>query len=63
VIGYTNNALTVAERDAALGVIAGHAAAGRLTAGHEVVPFAAVTDAWTRQAAGVATGRLVLAFR
>jgi NADPH:quinone reductase-like Zn-dependent oxidoreductase len=62
VIGYTNNALSVEERAASLGVIAGHAAAGRLTVGHEVVPFAEVAGAWSRQAAGTATSRLVLAF-
>ncbi len=30
-LGYTNNALSVAQRAEALGVVAGHAAAGRLT--------------------------------
>ena len=62
VIGYTNNALSIAERAASLGVIAEHAAAGRLTVDHEVVPFAEVAGAWSRQAAGAATSRLVLAF-
>jgi hypothetical protein len=47
VIGYTDNALSTEERNAALDVVAGPAAAGRLTADHEVVPFAAVADAWT----------------
>ncbi|WP_430789573.1 quinone oxidoreductase family protein [Actinoplanes sp. G11-F43] len=60
VIGYTNNGLSVAERAAALTEIAGHAAAGRLTVDHEIVPFGDVADAWERQAAGHATGRIVL---
>ena len=62
VIGYTNNSLSIAERAASLGVIAEHAAAGRLTVDHELVPFADVADAWSRQAAGTATDRLVLTF-
>jgi NADPH:quinone reductase-like Zn-dependent oxidoreductase len=62
VIGYTNNALSKAERAESLGVVAGHAAAGRLAVEHEVVPFEQVADAWERQAAGRAAGRIVLAF-
>ena len=61
VIGYTNNALSTEERAASLGVVAGHAAAGRLTVDHEIVPFASVADAWSRQAVGTASGRIVLA--
>ncbi len=61
IIGYTNNALTVAERAVSLAVVAGQAAAGRLTVEHEVVPFDTVADAWRRQAAGTADGRIVLA--
>jgi NADPH:quinone reductase-like Zn-dependent oxidoreductase len=61
ILGYTNNVLSVAERAEALGVVAGHAAAGRLTVQHEVVPFASVSQAWSRQAAGTAGGRIVLA--
>ncbi|MER7889982.1 zinc-binding alcohol dehydrogenase family protein [Micromonospora sp. NPDC094482] len=61
-IGYTNNALSGEQRAAALGVVAGHAAAGRLTVDHEIVPFTSVADAWARQAAGTAAGRIVLAF-
>ncbi|MEV6845517.1 zinc-binding alcohol dehydrogenase family protein [Actinoplanes sp. NPDC051411] len=61
VLGYTNNSLTPAERAAALTTIAAYAAAGSLTADHEVIPFASVTDGWSRQAAGTATGRIVLA--
>ncbi|MFC5927067.1 zinc-binding dehydrogenase, partial [Micromonospora vulcania] len=61
VIGYTNNSLSTEQRAAALGVVAGHAAAGRLTVDHEVVPFTSVADAWVRQATGAASGRIVLA--
>jgi NADPH:quinone reductase-like Zn-dependent oxidoreductase len=60
-LGYTNNALSMRERAESLGVIAGHAAAGRLIVDYEVVPFAEVTRAWSRQAAGTAQGRTVLA--
>jgi NADPH:quinone reductase-like Zn-dependent oxidoreductase len=62
IIGYTNNALSVTERASSLAVVAGHAATGRLTVDHEVVPFETVADAWTRQASGEARGRIVLAF-
>jgi len=61
VLGYTNNALTAGARAAALTEIAGYAAAGSLTADHEIVPFADVAEGWSRQAAGAATGRIVLA--
>jgi NADPH:quinone reductase-like Zn-dependent oxidoreductase len=61
VLGYTNNSLSPASRAAALTEIAGHAAAGSLSVDHEVVPFASVTEGWSRQAAGEATGRIVLA--
>jgi NADPH:quinone reductase-like Zn-dependent oxidoreductase len=62
VLGYTNNSLGPAERASALKTVAAYAAAGDLTVDHEVIPFAAVTDGWARQAAGEATGRIVLAF-
>jgi hypothetical protein len=42
-------------------VVAGHAAAGRLTVDHETVPFDAIADAWARQDAGTTAGRIVLA--
>jgi NADPH:quinone reductase-like Zn-dependent oxidoreductase len=60
VLGYTNNALTPAERAEALTAVAGHAAAGRLAVGHEVLPLTEATAAWTRQAEGRAGVRLVL---
>ncbi|MEU4424013.1 zinc-binding alcohol dehydrogenase family protein [Actinoplanes sp. NPDC024001] len=60
ILGYTNNALTVAERAESLTVVAEHAAAGRLAVAHEVVPLEQVREGWERQAAGVAGGRVVL---
>ncbi|GLZ61438.1 MULTISPECIES: quinone oxidoreductase family protein [Micromonospora] len=61
IVGYTNNGLSTAARAAALTVVAAHAATGRLTVDHEIVPFDAVADAWARQDAGIAAGRIVLA--
>jgi NADPH:quinone reductase-like Zn-dependent oxidoreductase len=60
VLGYTNNALRPAERNAALATVAEHAAAGRLGVAHERLPLAEVTQAWRRQGAGQAGARLVL---
>ncbi|GAA0475306.1 NADPH:quinone reductase [Paractinoplanes deccanensis] len=62
IVGYTNNALTPAERAESLHEIAGHAAGGRLAVDHEVVPFASVGEAWERQSRGETKGRIVLAF-
>ncbi|WCN79108.1 zinc-binding dehydrogenase [Micromonospora sp. LH3U1] len=59
-IGYTNNGLSTEQRAAALGVVAAHAAAGRLTVDHEIVAFDSIADAWARQDAGTAAGRIVL---
>ncbi|MFD0517658.1 quinone oxidoreductase family protein [Paractinoplanes durhamensis] len=58
--GYTNNALSTAQRAESLTEVAEHAAAGRLTVDHEVVQFATVAEAWARQAAGDTDGRIVL---
>jgi len=60
ILGYTNNGLSVGERAESLGVVAEHATAGRLTVSHEIMPFAEVDAAWSRQAAGEADGRIVL---
>ncbi|SFF84561.1 quinone oxidoreductase family protein [Blastococcus tunisiensis] len=60
VLGYTNNALTPAERADALASVARHAAQGRISVAHEVLPLEAVSEAWTRQAEGRAAARLVL---
>jgi len=60
VLGYTNNALSVAQRAESLAEVAAYAAEGRLTVAHELTPFADVAEAWTRQAAGDTNGRIVL---
>jgi NADPH:quinone reductase-like Zn-dependent oxidoreductase len=60
VLGYTNALLTADQRRAALDVVFGHAAAGRIAVAHEVLPLAEAPEAWRRQAAGDAGGRLVL---
>ncbi|MGY2004746.1 zinc-binding dehydrogenase [Blastococcus sp. SYSU DS1024] len=60
VLGYTNNALTAAQRAEAVGAIAREAAAGRLSVAHEQVPLAEVAAAWQRQATGDPGVRLVL---
>ncbi|MEV4657025.1 zinc-binding alcohol dehydrogenase family protein [Micromonospora sp. NPDC049301] len=60
-IGYTNNGLSTDQRAASLAVVAEHAAGGRVTVDHEIVPFASVADAWSRQDTGTAAGRIVLA--
>ena len=52
VLGYTNNALTPAQRADALGAVLAHAAAGRLRVEHDVLPMSRVTEAWQRTAAG-----------
>jgi hypothetical protein len=59
-LGYTNNELTAEQRGAALTPVAGQAARGALAVDHEVVPLAEVAAAWTRQATGAASGRIVL---
>ena len=60
ILGYTNSDLSPAERAAALREVLRHAAAGRLTVRHEVVPLTDVADAWERQRTGTADGRVVL---
>jgi NADPH:quinone reductase-like Zn-dependent oxidoreductase len=60
VLGYTNALLTTDQRRGALDAVFGHAAAGRLTVAHDVLPLADVATAWARQASGDAGGRLVL---
>jgi hypothetical protein len=52
VLGYTNNALTPAQRAAAVDAVLAHAAAGRLAVEHEVLPMSRVAEAWARTAAG-----------
>jgi NADPH:quinone reductase len=60
VLGYTNNSLSTQLRSEALTHVVQEAAAGRLTVDHERVPLAEVTEAWSRQIAGQAGGRIVL---
>lgn len=60
VLGYTNNAISVAQKAEALRALLTHVAEGRLRVTHEVVSLDAVADAWRRQATGEATGRLVV---
>jgi NADPH:quinone reductase-like Zn-dependent oxidoreductase len=52
VLGYTNNALTPAQRADALGAVLAHAAAGRLGVEHDVLPMSRVAEAWHRTATG-----------
>ncbi|MCH6170020.1 quinone oxidoreductase family protein [Pseudonocardia alaniniphila] len=60
VIGYTNNALTPQQRSDALNRVVAEAVAGNVTVAHEQMPLAHAAQAWTRQAEGRATGRIVL---
>ena len=60
VLGYTNALLTPDQRRGALDAVLGHAAAGRMSVAHEIVPLAEVAAAWARQASGDAGGRVVL---
>lgn len=60
VLGYTNNALSKAERAETLRTVAGHAAAGRLRVEYEPMPLADAPAAWQAQASGSATSRIVL---
>jgi NADPH:quinone reductase-like Zn-dependent oxidoreductase len=60
VLGYTNNDLTADQRADAIGVIAEHVQAGRLTVDYEQVALAAIGEAWGRQATGRAERRLVV---
>jgi NADPH:quinone reductase-like Zn-dependent oxidoreductase len=59
-LGYTNALLPAEQRRTALDAVFAHAAAGRLTLAHEVLPLAEAATAWRRQATGQAGGRLVL---
>jgi NADPH:quinone reductase-like Zn-dependent oxidoreductase len=60
VLGYTNAAITAEQRARALEAVFRQAAEGRLRVAHEVVPLAAVDEAWRRQTEGTAPVRLVL---
>ena len=60
VLGYTNNALTAAQKGDALTAVLRHAAAGRIGVASETLPIAEAEQAWRRQAAGTGGIRLVL---
>lgn len=59
-LGYTNNALSVAQRAEALAAVAGLAADGRLGVAHEARPLGDVKEAWREQGAGRSGRRWVL---
>jgi NADPH:quinone reductase len=59
-LGYTNNELSPARRASAIRTIARHCADGELSVTYETSPLADIATAWSRQAAGAATGRIVL---
>ncbi len=60
VLGYTNNAITPAQRAEALNGSVGLWSPGRSVVEHTVRPLAEVTEAWQDQARGTAAGRQVL---
>ena len=60
VLGYTNNELTREQKAAAMTAVAQHATDGQPAVAHEAVALEDAPDAWTRQAEGRTTGRLVL---
>ncbi len=60
VLGYTNNALTPAQRREAVTAVFAQAAAGHIRMAYDVRPLAQVAAAWERQASGDAGARSVL---
>jgi NADPH:quinone reductase-like Zn-dependent oxidoreductase len=60
VLGYTNNALTAAQKADALLAVLRHAAAGQVSVAAETLPIAEAEQAWRRQASGTGGVRLVL---
>jgi NADPH:quinone reductase-like Zn-dependent oxidoreductase len=60
VLGYTNNALSAAQKADALTAVLRHAAAGQISVAAETLPIAEAEQAWRRQAAGSGGVRLVL---
>lgn len=61
VLGYTNNELTGKQRAEALLAVVEHAAAGRIQVDYDRVPLEQAPQAWSRQAAGSAERRQVVA--
>jgi NADPH:quinone reductase-like Zn-dependent oxidoreductase len=60
VLGYSNNALTPAQRRAALTAILDHASSGRIAVAHDSRPLEAVEEVWRRLVDGEASARSVL---
>ena len=60
VLGYTNNALTAAQRSDALTAVLAHSARGEITVAHEARPLGDVEDVWQQVSRGGTSGRLVL---
>jgi NADPH:quinone reductase-like Zn-dependent oxidoreductase len=60
VLGYTNNALTPAQRRDALTAVLGHASTGGITMSFDSRPLEAVEEGWRRQATRESSSRLVL---
>jgi NADPH:quinone reductase-like Zn-dependent oxidoreductase len=60
ILGYTNNAITVAQRLEAVTQICGHAALGRLAVAHVVRPLADIDEVWSSQASAASSVRFVL---
>jgi NADPH:quinone reductase-like Zn-dependent oxidoreductase len=60
VLGYTNNALTPAQRRDALTAVLRHASTGRITMSFDSRPLEAAEESWRRQAGGDSSSRLVL---
>lgn len=60
VLGYTNNALSPAAREAALTTVLQHAADGRLTIEHDQVAPEELPEAWREVADGVRRRRVVV---
>ncbi|MGZ4507963.1 MAG: zinc-binding dehydrogenase [Blastococcus sp.] len=58
ILGYTNNALTPAQRAGAIEAVVDRARSGALAVDHEVLPLAQVADVWRRTAEE--TGRRVV---
>jgi NADPH:quinone reductase-like Zn-dependent oxidoreductase len=60
VLGYTNNALTPAQKADALTAVLRHAGAGQISVAAEAIPLPQADVAWRRQAVGTGGVRLVL---
>lgn len=60
VLGYTNNELGMEQKRQALSELLAHAASGRLSVDHDVVPLDDLPAAWDRQVHGAASRRIVV---